>query len=183
MFYYRDYTFDEAGWIFCLTATFSRKVCCIVTYLAEHTVIYSFTFFILYRIPFFVKKNFFKSHRNSFHVHFCHCFFILIVLMLCIIQLQELLHKFYVTQLQNIESEYYLQISPNNSVHLMRNITCCCSFTNVNDILEITYNMFFIYIHCLYLKLVGLPGLEPGIQDYESCVINLLTIGPKIKTT
>lgn len=43
--------------------------------------------------------------------------------------------------------------------------------------------MFFIYIHCLYLKLVGLPGLEPGIQDYESCVINLLTIGPKIKTT
>lgn len=25
---------------------------------------------------------------------------------------------------------------------------------------------------------VDLPGLEPGIQDYESCVINLLTIGP-----
>lgn len=123
MFYYRDYTFDEAGWIFCLTATFSRKVCCIVTYLAEHTVIYSFTFFILYRIPFFVKKNFFKSHRNSFHVHFCHCFFILIVLMLCIIQLQELLHKFYVTQLQNIESEYYLQTIPRKNNLNYRELT------------------------------------------------------------
>lgn len=147
MFYYRDYTFDEAGWIFCLTAISTGKVCCIVANLSEHTYIDSFTFIILYRISLLIEKNFFKSHRNSFHVHFCHCFFILIVLMLCI--------------------------------HLIGDNIRNCSLTNNDNILKTIYNKFFVYIHCLLCLKVGLPGLEPGIQDYESCVINLLTIGPK----
>ena len=75
MFYYRDYTFGEAGRIFCLTAISTGKVCCIVANLSEHTYIDRFTFIIPYRISLLIEKNFFESHRNSFHLHFCHCFF------------------------------------------------------------------------------------------------------------
>nr|DAI57771.1 MAG TPA: hypothetical protein [Caudoviricetes sp.] len=31
--------------------------------------------------------------------------------------------------------------------------------------------MFFVYIHYLLCLKVGLPGLEPGIQDYDFFLI------------
>ena len=39
------------------------------------------------------------------------------------------------------------RVSYNNDRHLVRNITSCCSVTNVNDTLKVSYNTFFIYVY------------------------------------